>query len=80
MMTIKEMKNIDIRTVNRDDLVDIRDVTIDTNLSHEERLKSFVQQIKNPYCFKYEDVVVKMSFSDTDITLENRIEQYLRTR
>lgn len=79
-MTLEEMKNIDIRTVNRDDLVDIRDVVIDTNLPKEERMKSFVEQVKNPYCFKCGEVVVKLSFADTDITLEERMEHYLRTR
>ena len=79
-MTIEEMKNIDIRTVNRDDLVDIRDIKVDTNLPKEERMKSFLQQVKNPYCFKCGDVVVKMSFADTDVTLEECMEQYLRTR
>ena len=77
---VQHMKNVDIRTVNRDDLVDIRDVVIDTNLPKEERMKLFLEQVKNPYCFKCGEVVVKLSFADTDITLEERMEHYLRTR
>ena len=79
-MTVEEMKNVDVRTVNPDELVDIRDVTIDRNLLKEERIRSFLEQIKNPYCFKCGEVVVKISFADTDVTLEERIERYLRTR
>lgn len=30
-------------------LVDIRDVKIDRSLPSEERIKSFIEQIKNPY-------------------------------
>ena len=34
------------------ELVDIRDVVIDKSLPLEDRVKSYVEQIKNPYCFK----------------------------
>ena len=45
------MENI---TVGRTDtLVDIRDVTVDKELSREERIAEFVRQIKNPYRFKW---------------------------
>jgi len=79
-MTVEEMKNVDVRTVSRDDLVDIRDVHIDRTLPKEERIRSFVQQIRNPYCFKCGNVVVKTSFADTDVTLEERMEHYLRSK
>ena len=79
-MTVEEMKNIDVRTVSRDDLVDIRDVHVDRSLPKEERIRSFVQQIRNPYCFKCGNVVVKTSFADTDVTLEERMEHYLRSK
>ena len=44
-MTVEEMKAVDIRTVRRDELVDIRDVVIDQDAPKEERIKSFLQQI-----------------------------------
>ena len=79
MMTAEEMKAVDIRTVDRDSLVDIRDVTIDRTLPKEERIRQFVKQIKNPYCFRCGEAVVKMSFMDTEVTLEDRMEHYLRS-
>jgi len=77
MMTIEEMKSVDIRTVNREELVDIRDVHIDRTLPKIERIRSFVNQIRNPYCFRCGEAVVKTSFLDTDVTLEDCIESYL---
>lgn len=77
-MTLEEMKAVDVRTVKREDLVDIRDVHIDRSLPKEERIKSFIRQIKNPYVFKCGDIVVKTTFSDTEETLEDRMEHYLR--
>ena len=52
-------------------LVDIRDVKIDTGLPSEERIRSYVQQIKNPYQFKVGDVIVKVSFSGKENTISD---------
>ena len=54
---------------NLSELVDIRDVVIDKSLPLEERVKSYVEQIKDPYCFKVGDVVVRVSYAGKDKTL-----------
>jgi hypothetical protein len=72
------MKNIDIRTVNPDTLVDINDTKVNAKLPIEERILDFIQQIKNPYCYKCGKVVVKISFNDSGATLEDRMESFLR--
>lgn len=51
------------------ELVDIRDVVIDRSLPVEERIKSYVEQIKNPYCFKVGDVKVRVSYANKDQSL-----------
>ena len=51
---------------NLSELVDIRDVVIDKKLTLEERVKSYVEQIKDPYCFKVGDVVVRVSYAGKD--------------
>ena len=79
-MTIEEMRTVDVRTVDRESLVDIKNVEVDLKLPRAERFKSFVEQIKNPYCYRCGDVVVKVGFADTDRTLEDCLEQYIRTR
>ena len=35
-----------------DELVDIREVSVDKNLPKEERIAAFIRQIKNPYRFR----------------------------
>lgn len=79
-MTLEEMKAVDIRTVDPETLVDIRDVHIDTSLPKEERMRSFLKQIKNPYVFKYKDVVIKTSFANNGLTIEDCLEDYIRNR
>ncbi|WP_418747104.1 DUF6870 family protein [Frisingicoccus sp.] len=51
---------------------------LDPTMSREERILSFIEQIKNPYCYLDDGVVVKVSFIDTDVTLEERLEEYVR--
>ena len=52
-------------------LVDIRDIIIDKSMPIEERMKSYVEQIKNPYKFKVGDVIVKVSFSNSQNTISD---------
>lgn len=66
--------------IDRDSLVDIRDVVVDTSLPKEERIKDFIRQIKNPYLFKYGKYVVMVSFEDTDVTIEERLADYIRLK
>lgn len=69
--------NVDIKTVDRSTLKDINDVFIDATLSKEERIQSYIDQIGNPYCYLDKDVVVKISFSNTEATLEDRLRTYI---
>lgn len=75
---LETMKNVDIRSIDRDSLVDINDVKIDTNLPRDQRMVEFIRQIRNPYCYKCGKAVVKVSFADTEATLEDRLEHYLQ--
>ena len=54
-----------------DSLVDIRDVKIDRSMSVEERMKSYVEQIKNPYMFKVGSTVVRVSYANTQATIND---------
>ena len=54
-----------------DSLVDIRDVKIDRSLPVEERRKSYVEQIKNPYMFKVGNTVVRVSYANTTQTIND---------
>ena len=78
-MSLEEMKNVDVRTVDRDSLVDINTIAIDESLSKEERAAEFLRQIKNPYCFRVGNIVVKNVYSDDGVSLEERFEQFVRT-
>lgn len=54
-----------------DSLVDIRDVKIDRTQPVEERMKSYVEQIKNPYLFKVGNTAVRVSYANTQATIND---------
>ena len=54
-----------------DSLVDIRQVKIDRTLPVEERMKSYVEQIRDPYLFKVGDTVVRVSYANTQATIND---------
>ena len=76
-MTMEEMKAVDPRTVDRSTLVQRSSVKIDPKAGKEERIREFISQIGNPYCYLDGDMVVKVSFADTDRTIEDCIHAYL---
>ena len=76
---LSEMQNVDIRTVNKDDLVDLNSVQIDGTLPIPERVNSFIQQIKNTYCFRIGDVAGKVVYKEDGPTFQQTIEDALRT-
>ena len=65
--------------ININELVDINDVVINPALDKKKRIQSFVEQIKNPLCYRCGDYVVKISFEeDNERTVDGCFEDYLR--
>ena len=65
------MENERSRKELLDSLVGIRDVKIDRSMSVEDRMKSYVEQIKNPYMFKVGNTVVRVSYANTQATIND---------
>lgn len=78
-MDFESLKQVDVRTVDPDALVDINSVVIPENLTKDDRMREFVRQIKNPYCFRVGKVAVSVGFSGDGVTFEQRMEHYLST-
>lgn len=76
---IKRGKETDWMSIDISELTDIRTVDIDTEKPLLFRIIDYVNQVKNPYCFRVGDVKVRMSFADTDRTLtDNFIDMFFR--
>ncbi|MBS6212587.1 MAG: hypothetical protein KH812_21360 [Proteus hauseri] len=73
------LRQVDVRTVDPDTLVDIKELDIDKTLPREQRMAEFVRQVKNPYCFKVGKVAVSVGYSGDGLNFEQRMEHYLQT-
>ncbi len=78
--SLEAMRNVDIRTVDPATLRDIRDVTVRVDLPKHERMLDYIRQIGNPYCYRHGKYVIKVSFADTEWTLEDYLKSYLRRK
>lgn len=70
-------ENIRKDLFDRSKLRDIRNVRIDTALPREERIKSFVDQIGDPYHYLDGDIVVSIGYADTQVSLQDRLKSYV---
>ena len=77
---VEAMQNVDIRTVDPDTLRDIREVKVDESLPKRERMLEFIRQIGNPFCYRHGKYIVKVSYTNTDVTLEQRMLAYIRSK
>lgn len=65
-----------IEAMDRKELVDIATVNIKKDLPHNEKLLTFLEEIKNPYCFLCSDVSVKVCFTHNGPNLAQTLENY----
>lgn len=73
------LRQVNVRTVDPQTLVDIKDIEIDRTLPREQRQREFIRQIKNPYCFRVGKVAVSVGFAAGGATFEQRMKHYLQT-
>ena len=76
---LREMADVDIRTVPKEAVVDIKDVKINKSLSREERISDYISQVKNPYCVQSNGIIVKMKFSQSGETLDDKLISYFQS-
>lgn len=79
IQTLRELAEVDIQTVSKESVVDIRDVRIDQSLNCEERIFDYIRQVKNPYCVQCNGIIVKMTFSQSGETLEDKLAGYFKS-
>ena len=79
---IRALQKVDVRTVDRSSLRDIRDIEVETDLERpkEQRMLDYIKRIGNPFCYRHGQYVVKISYANTDVTLEERIMAYIRSK
>lgn len=69
------MKAVDIRTVDKSQLVDLSTVHIDESLPVRERVLSYLKQVKNPYCVRVGNFAVKVKYKEDGPSFEEQLKR-----
>ena len=78
LATLKQMKDVDINTIDPETVVDASQIIIDFNLPVHERICNYAKQTGNPYFIKVGKVIVKMGHADTTATVNDCFERYMK--
>lgn len=73
---LKELSKVSFKELERNSLIDISNVYINNDLNVELKIRDFIEQIKNPYCFLCGDTAVKIEFSETGKPLDEVIAEH----
>lgn len=74
---LERMRQTNIETVDKSELVDINTIQIDAFAPIEERVRTFFAQVKNPYAFRVGNTAVKIEFADNFKSLNDVLFGYL---
>ena len=79
-MTVEEYRALldtDFINVDIEQLTDIRNIKIDKNLSQEKRQAQFLKQVGNPYLLRRGSMIIKVSFANHGLSMEQACENLL---
>jgi len=77
-LTLQQMKEVDINTIDPASVTEASEINIDINLPAPERITSYINQVGNPYFIKVGKVIVKMNFPNTDKSANDCFERYMK--
>lgn len=76
---LERLKSVDIRTVRKEELVDIEPLLAElTSGAGADKKADFIRKVKNPYCFLVGNVVVKSTFTE-GATLQQRMQELMES-
>ncbi len=61
---VDDFMNVNIEKVDVGKLADISTLELDHSLPKEKRLTYVLEKLKNPLCFRYGDMGIKLEFDD----------------
>ena len=62
--SFSELAEIDIREVDKEDLIDISGMDFDTQIPISQRAEIILDKIKNPVCFRVGKIAVQVEFAE----------------
>ena len=74
---LEQLRQVDIDTTNKTELIDLNNVKVDGAAPVAERLEQYLSQLKNPYAFRVGEIAVKITFSEDGKSINDAITNYL---
>lgn len=74
---IDDFMTVNIETVDIGKLTDISMLELDNSFPKEKRLTYVLEQLKNPLCFRYGDMGIKLEFDDNAPPMEEVLTNFL---
>lgn len=62
----------------KNEIKDISNLKIDTNIPQSERILKYMKDVKNPYNFRVGDMLVKVEYDNKGKNLQGVVEDYLK--
>lgn len=75
---INRCNNMKLEDINPDEVDEISSIKIDRRKSSNEIILDFLTQVKNPYAFKVNEKLVRMSFSENGPTADDCLTRMLK--
>ena len=76
---LEQLRAVDVRSIDKNDLIDLNQVTIDETKPVPERVAEFMRQIQNPSCFRIGDVVIKVVYKENGPSFQQNMIDMLQT-
>ena len=73
----RALLDTDFSDVNIEDLTDVRKIKIDKNLPQEKRQVQYLKQVGNPYLLRRGSMMIKVSFANNGLSMEQAFENLL---
>lgn len=71
---LSELKKIPIMELRREELSDADEIVIDSSKSRDQRVQSFLGQVKNPFAQKVGDYILQIGYMEgAEDTLDDRM-------
>lgn len=74
MEELRAMQQMNIMDLDRMELVNVEDIVIDTEMCVESRIRSFMEQTKNPFAQNVGEYILQVGFMEgTDESIDGRM-------
>ena len=69
--------SVNMKTVDVQKLADISTLELDNSLPKEKRMAYVLEKLKNPLCFRYGEMGIKLEFDDNALPIQEVLTNFL---